>query len=64
MTGIMGGAVVQLLIGGISDLTTLKIGMMFNFVTLAYIFSIGIWAKPLVSNKTIRLWKKKVINNQ
>lgn len=57
MTGIMGGAVVQLLIGGISDLTTLKIGMMFNFVTLAYIFSIGIWAKPLVSNKTISLRK-------
>jgi len=59
MTGIMGGAVVQLLIGGISDLTTLKIGMMFNFVTLAYIFSIGIWAKPLVSNKTIRFRKTK-----
>jgi fucose permease len=38
MTGIMGGAVVQLLIGGLSDLTSLKIGMMFNFVTLAYRF--------------------------
>jgi fucose permease len=62
MTGIMGGAVVQLLIGGISDLTTLKIGMMFNFITLAYIFSISIWAKPLVSNKTIRFRKKKVNN--
>ena len=59
MTGIMGGAVVQLLIGGLSDLTTLKLGMMFNFVTLAYIFSIGIWAKPLVSNKTISFRKKK-----
>lgn len=59
MTGIMGGAVVQLLIGGISDLTSLKIGMMFNFLTLAYIFSIGIWAKPLVSNKTLRLRKKE-----
>jgi fucose permease len=59
MTGIMGGAVVQLLIGGLSDLTTLKVGMMFNFVTLAYIFSIGLWAKPLVSNKTISFRKKK-----
>ncbi len=59
MTGIMGGAVVQLLIGGLSDLTTLKVGMMFNFVTLAYIFSIGLWAKPLVSNKTIRLRRRK-----
>ncbi|MGD9327919.1 MAG: MFS transporter [Cyclobacteriaceae bacterium] len=59
MTGIMGGAVVQLLIGGLSDLTTLKIGMMFNFVTLAYIFSIGLWAKPLVSNKTISFKKRR-----
>ncbi len=59
MTGIMGGAVVQLLIGGLSDLTTLKVGMMFNFVTLAYIFSIGLWAKPLVSNKTISFKRRK-----
>lgn len=59
MTGIMGGAVVQLLIGGLSDLTTLRIGMMFNFITLAYIFSIGLWAKPLVSNKTISFRKRR-----
>jgi len=59
MTGIMGGAVVQLLIGGLSDLTTLKVGMMFNFVTLAYIFSIGLWAKPLVSNKTISFRRRR-----
>ncbi len=63
MTGIMGGAVVQLLIGGLSDLTSLKLGMMFNFVTLAYVFSIGIWAKPLVSNKTISFRKKKIVKN-
>ncbi len=58
MTGIMGGAVVQLLIGFISDITDLKTGMMFNFVTLAYILSIGFWAKPIISNKTISLKKK------
>ncbi len=59
MTGIMGGAVVQLLIGFISDITDLKTGMMFNFVTLAYILSIGFWAKPIISNKTISLKKKE-----
>lgn len=53
MTGIAGGAVVQLLIGGLSDLTSLKIGMMFLFITLGYIFSISFWAKPLIKNKTI-----------
>lgn len=53
MTGIAGGAIVQILIGGISDLISLKIGMMFLFITLGYILSISFWAKPLVKNKTI-----------
>ncbi len=58
MTGIMGGAVVQLLIGGLADLISLKVGMLFVFITLSYIFSIGVWAKPLVSNKTINFRKR------
>ena len=61
MTGIMGGAVVQLLIGGLADLISLKVGMLFNLVTLGYIFSIGIWAKPLIRNKVISLGKKKSV---
>lgn len=59
MTGIAGGAVVQLLIGGLSDVTSLKVGMMFIFVTLGYILSISFWAKPLVSNKTIDFGSKE-----
>ncbi len=58
VSGIMGGAVVQLLIGFISDMTSLKVGMFFNFILLAYIFSIGFWAKPLINNKTIDLTNK------
>ncbi len=54
MTGIAGGAVVQLLIGGLSDITSLRVGMMFLFLTLGFILSIGFWARPLVRNKTIR----------
>jgi FHS family L-fucose permease-like MFS transporter len=57
MTGIMGGAVVQLLIGFISDFTTLKTGMLFIYITLAYILCIGIWAKPIIKNKTIIIKK-------
>ena len=56
MTGIMGGAVVQLLIGGLADLLTLRIAMLVNFVTLGYILSISIWAKPLVRNRTVKLF--------
>lgn len=59
MSGIMGGAVVQILIGFISDLTSLKVGMFFNFIVLAYILSISFWAKPLIKNKTISLKKDK-----
>ncbi|MEI6676987.1 MAG: MFS transporter [Mariniphaga sp.] len=55
MTGIAGGAIVQLLIGAISDIASLKVGMLFIFVTLGYILSISFWAKPLVNNQTFSL---------
>lgn len=57
MSGIAGGAVVQILIGGLSDLFSLKIGMLFIFITLGYILSITFWAKPLVKNKTVNSFK-------
>jgi fucose permease len=51
-TAIVGGAVVPLLIGGLGELIGLRSAMFVLFLTLGYIFSIGIWAKPLVTNKT------------
>ncbi len=57
MTGIAGGAVVQILIGGISDLVSLKAGMLFLFLTMGYILSISYWAKPIISNATVKSWK-------
>ncbi|GAC1309602.1 MAG: sugar MFS transporter [Mucilaginibacter sp.] len=53
VTGIIGGAVVQILIGGLGNLFGLRAGMMFIYITMGYILSIGFWAKPLVTNKTI-----------
>lgn len=53
-TAIIGGAIMPLAIGGIGELIGLKFSMMLLFGTLAYIFSIGIWAKPLVTNKTFK----------
>jgi len=55
MTGIAGGAIVQILIGAISDIAPLKIGMMFLFITLGYILSLSFWGKPLINNKTIHI---------
>jgi MFS transporter, FHS family, L-fucose permease len=58
-TGIIGGAVVPVIIGSLGDLVGLRYGMMFIFITLGYILSVGFWAQPLVTNKTINLSKKK-----
>jgi fucose permease len=52
-TGIAGGALVPLMIGGLAELIGLKYAMFLIFVTLGYLFSIGIWAKPIVSNATV-----------
>ncbi len=52
-SGIVGGAIAPFIVGGLSDYLGLRGGMLFNYVTLAYIMSIGIWAKPLISNATI-----------
>ena len=34
-------------------------GMFVLYLTLGYIFSIGIWARPLIVNETIRRRKKR-----
>ncbi|MCB0606478.1 MAG: MFS transporter [Lewinellaceae bacterium] len=51
-TGIVGGAVMPLIVGSLGDLLGLRWGMAFIFIPLSFIFSIGIWARPLVRNKT------------
>jgi fucose permease len=53
VTGIAGGAIVPLIVGGLGDMIGLRAGMFFLFITLAYILSIGIWSKPLINNATI-----------
>lgn len=56
-TGIAGGAVVPLVVGGIAELVGLKVAMLFLLITLGYILSIGVWAKPLVTNATVKSFK-------
>jgi fucose permease len=59
VTGIIGGAVIPLLIGWLGDHFGLRSGMFFLYITLGYILSIGFWAKPIITNKTIQLFKTK-----
>ena len=58
-TGIIGGALVPLVIGRLGDAFGLRQGMFVLYLTLGYILSIGLWARPLVANETIALRKKR-----
>jgi fucose permease len=52
-TGIIGGAIVPLIVGWLGDHLGLRSGMFFLYITMGYILSIGFWAKPIIANKTI-----------
>lgn len=56
-TGIAGGAVVPLIIGGLGEWMGLRFAMVVLFLTLAYILSVGFWARPLVNNATVKTWR-------
>lgn len=57
-SGIVGGAIVPLVIGGLADFIGLQAAMFFLFIPLGYILFIGIWARPLVSNSRVRSLKE------
>ena len=59
ITAIAGGAIVPLIIGSLGDIFGLKFGMSFLYISFGYVLSIGIWAKPLVQNKTFDFMVKK-----
>ncbi|CAL1517846.1 MFS transporter [Chitinophaga sp. MM2321] len=55
VTGIIGGAILPLIVGGLGDHWGLRTGMCFLYLTMGYILSIGFWARPIITNKTIKL---------
>ena len=62
-TGIIGGALVPPIIGFLGGLLGLRQGMFVLYLTLGYILSIGLWARPLITNETIAMKKKKGVTN-
>jgi FHS family L-fucose permease-like MFS transporter len=58
-TGILGGAIVPLLVGFLGDHFGLRIALLTVFVTLGYILSVCYWARPLVRNETIMASRKR-----
>lgn len=55
--GICGGAVFPLIVGGLGEIVGLQSAMLFLLIPLGYILSIGLWARPLVSNDRVRSLK-------
>ena len=51
VSGIIGGAVIPLIIGILADFIGLKFGMIILLIPLLFILSIGFWSSPLVNNK-------------
>lgn len=52
-TGIMGGAIVTVVIGRLADHLGLRTGMALLYLTFGYIWGVGFWSKPLINNATI-----------
>ncbi len=52
-TGILGGAVVPLFVGMLGDHIGLRFALLTVFLTLGFILSIAIWARPLIRNQTV-----------
>lgn len=57
-TGVVGGAVVPVVIGWLGDRFGLRTGMLVLYLTLAYILAIGFWARPLIANETLASRRK------
>lgn len=53
-SGIVGGAVGPLIVGWLGDIFGLKIALLFVCLTICYITSISIWARPLVKNRCVK----------
>ena len=53
-TGIVGGAFGPVIIGRFGDTFGLRVGMAFLYLTFGCVLSVGFWAKPLITNATIR----------
>jgi len=56
-TGIMGAAVVPVIIGRIGDAVGLRAGLAFLYLTFGVVLSVGFWARPLINNATVNLKK-------
>jgi fucose permease len=63
-SGILGGALVPLLVGVLGDALGLRTAMTLVFLTLTYILSVSFWARPLVRNETVSVARMLRLSGQ
>jgi fucose permease len=56
-TGILGGALLPLLVGMLGDWLGLRAAMSTVFLSLVYLLGIGMWADPIIRNDTVSIAK-------
>ena len=54
VTGIIGGAIMPVIVGGLGDWFGLRVGLLSMLIPLGYILSIGFWAEPIITNQRLR----------
>ncbi len=52
-SGIMGGAILPLVIGRLADAAGLRAGMCLLYVSFGWVLAVSFWAKPLITNQTL-----------
>jgi MFS transporter, FHS family, L-fucose permease len=62
-TGIVGGAFLPVVIGRIGDHMGLRTGLSVLYLTFGSVLSVGLWAKPIVTNSTVSLRKSEALAN-
>jgi MFS transporter, FHS family, L-fucose permease len=61
-TGIMGGAVVPVIIGHIGDAAGLRAGVSFLYLTFGIVMAVGFWARPIIRNATVQ--RKRAVSQR
>jgi MFS transporter, FHS family, L-fucose permease len=63
-TGILGGAIVPLLVGVLGDWLGLRTALTVVLLTIGYILAIAFWAAPIVRNETVSVTKLLRLSKQ
>jgi FHS family L-fucose permease-like MFS transporter len=62
-SGIVGGAIVPLIIGLIADSFGLCAGMCLLYLSLSWVLAMSFWTKPMITNERIGCKEPSLVNS-